>query len=133
MKDWFVKYLALIRYLVAGIYNTVFGFGVFALLYSLAGGHFSYLIIAIISQIIAITNAFIVYKYWVFKSKGKLLSEYFKTYVVYSASFVLSIAGLGLLVELAHMHPIAGQAIVVVLTVLASYFGHSRYAFAKRS
>jgi putative flippase GtrA len=133
MKEWLLKHMKLIRYLLAGGYNTLFGFAVFAGLYLLLLDRLNYLLIACISQVIAITNAFVIYKFWVFKSQGNILTEYYKTYLVYGVSFVLGLVGLGLLVEVLHIHPILAQAIITILTVCISYLGHSHYAFAQKN
>ncbi|MBT4161168.1 MAG: GtrA family protein [Gammaproteobacteria bacterium] len=122
-----------IRYLIAGGYNTVFGFLAFAGLYLLLEPQLHYLVIAAIAQILAITNAFLVYRYFVFKSEGNLIHEYLKIYVVYGVTFVLSIVMLALLVELLGMHPIVAQFFIIVVTVIVSYFGNSRFTFNSKS
>ena len=118
-----------VRYLVAGGYNTAFGFLAFAGLYLLLEDVLHYLGVAVISHVIAITNSFFVYRYFVFKSTGNILHEYLKIYVVYGVSFLLSIAMLALLVEFLDMHPIAAQFFVILVTVAVSYLGHSRFTF----
>ena len=123
------KHWVVIRYVIAGGYNTIFGFAVFSGLFLLFEHQLHYIFIAILTQVIAITNAFLVYRYLIFKSSGNIIHEYLKTYLVYAVSGVLSILLLALLVELAGLHPILGQFLVIVATVIVSYFGHSRFTF----
>jgi putative flippase GtrA len=119
----------IIIYLIAGGYNTVFGFLFFAGLYFLLQDKLHYLPIAVISTFVSITNSFLVYRYLVFKSTSSIVREYVRIYAVYGASFILSLMLLALLVELLHMHPIAGQLIVTIASAVFSYFGNSRFTF----
>ena len=122
----------MIKYLLAGGYNTIFGFAVFSGLYLLLENQVHYLIIAIISQIIAITNSFLIYRYFVFKSTGNIIYEYLRIYVVYGISFVLGLLMLALLVELAGLHPILANLLIIVTTVVISYLGNSRFTFNQK-
>ena len=80
-----------IRYIITGIWNTVFGILVYALLIKLLGEN-HYILLAVVSNIISITNAYICYKLFVFKTKGNILKEYLKCYVVYGLSMLLEAA-----------------------------------------
>ncbi|MDA0978232.1 MAG: GtrA family protein [Proteobacteria bacterium] len=130
-REYLQKYGTVIRYLVAGGYNTLFAFLVFAGLYLLLEHQLHYLLIALVSQVIAITNAFLVYRYLVFKSDGNFLAEYFRTYLVYGVSFLVNLGMLAALVEVAGLHPILAQGLTVFVTVIISYFGHSRFTFRR--
>ncbi len=123
------RHQVVLRYLLAGGYNTVFGFAVFTGLYYLLIEHLHYLIIATLAQVIGITNSWLVYRVFVFRSKGNMVREYLKIYIVYGTSFFLGIALLALLVELAGMHPVAAQFLVILVTVVVSYLGNSRFTF----
>ena len=119
-RNWTV-----IKYLLAGGYNTIFGLAVFSGLYLLLENQVHYLIIATVSQIIAITNSFLIYRYLVFKSTGNIVNEYLRIYVVYGISFALGLVLLALLVELAGLHPIlanltVGAAGIIILVRFAS-------------
>lgn len=127
------RHWVVIRYLIAGGYNTVFGFAVFSGLYLLLEHQVHYLFIAVVAQVIGITNSFLVYRYLVFKSRGNIIYEYLRIYVVYGVSFVLGILLLALLVEIAGLHPILAQFFIIIVTVIVSYFGHSRFTFNQKS
>ena len=126
------KHWVVIRYLLAGGYNTVFGFAVFAGLFLVFENQVHYIFIAIVSQIIGITNSFLTYRYFVFKSTGNIIHEYLRIYVVYGVSFVLGILLLALLVEIAGLHPILANLFVIIITVIVSYFGNSRFTFKQK-
>ena len=77
------------RYLLAGVWNTIFGYmlGVFAYLW--LGDHMHIIFISIIVNIIAITMSFLSYKLFVFKTSGEWLIEYLKIYLVYGGTALI--------------------------------------------
>jgi putative flippase GtrA len=121
----------LIRYLIAGAGNTAFGYGVFAGLYHSLHTRIHYMILAIISNIISITVAYVNYKFFVFKTKGNYLREYLRFYVVYGASIVMSLTLLPFFIEIVHVNPYAAQAMVTFITVSISFFAHRNYSFKR--
>ena len=132
ISDLFSRHSTVIKYLLAGGYNTLFGFVLFSGLYLLLESQVHYILIAIASQVIAITNSFLVYRFFVFKSTGNIIHEYFRIYVVYGISFVLGLLLLALLVELAGLHPILANLVVITTTVIVSYIGNSRFTFKQK-
>ena len=132
LRELLSQHWVLIRYLIAGGYNTLFGFGFFSGLYLLLVDQVHYLFLAIISQVVAITNSFLVYRYFVFKSTGNIFHEYLRIYVVYGVSFVLGLLSLAVLVEALGLHPILANLFVIVITVIISYFGNSRFTFSQK-
>jgi len=122
-----------IRYLLVGGWNTMFGYGVFALLYFLLSVRIHYVIIAIISNIIAITMAYAGYKLFVFKTKGNYLSEYLKFHVVYGFSMILGLALLPLFVEFLKLNVYLAQAIATLACISVSFIGHRNFSFKKRA
>ncbi|MBF0193592.1 MAG: GtrA family protein [Magnetococcales bacterium] len=120
-----------IRYLIGGAYNTLFGFLFFATIYYYFSEQVHYIILAIISNIAAITNSFIVYRLFVFKSKGNILKEYLRVYVVYGLSAIISLIIMALMVELLQIHPVVTQGVILFVTVIISYFGHKNFSFKK--
>jgi putative flippase GtrA len=121
----------LARYLLAGCANTVFGYGIYvALNYALAGRwQYAYLAASVLSNLIAITVAYINYKFFVFKTKKNYLQEYVRFYVVYGFSFVLGLAVLPIFVEMFGFDAYTAGALLLPITVLVSFIGHKRYAF----
>ena len=120
---------AVLRYLMAGAWNTLFGIGIYALLYGLLGDRIHYLILGIPANIIAISNAFICYKFFVFKTKGNIIREYLKCYAVYGCSSLTGMLLLALLVQKLSMHPVAANILATVIIIVFSYFGHKYFSF----
>jgi putative flippase GtrA len=129
MKQFITKHEQKIRYLMIGGWNTVFGYGVFAGLYFWLSNSVHYLFILSLSYIISITNAYIGYKLFVFKTRGNILREYFRFYLVYGVSFIFNLAMLPLFVETLRINMYVAQAIVTLITILASYVLHKNFSF----
>ena len=128
------------RYLLVGAFNTVFGYSLFAVLnFCLQGlGSYSYMLASLLSNLIAISAAFLGYKWFVFKTKGNYLKEWLRCIAVYSSAMLLTLAGLPILVPLLRHFmvqrpqaaPYLAAAIMAVITVIASFFGHKHISFA---
>ena len=127
------EFFRVIRYLLAGGWNTVFGVGLYTAVYELWGTPGNYLFWAVLVNILAITNAFLCYKFFVFRTKGNFLREYLKCYLVYGAGALLGLAGLFLLVSIAGMNPVLANILITGITVILSYFGHKYFSFRRSS
>ena len=117
------------RYLTVGGINTLFGYCFSLVFYHIFHTHLHIIIIGIICNIVNITIAFILYKLFVFRTKGPWLQEYARCYVVYSISAVLAILATWLMVDYGDVAFWLAQAIIIAVTVCFSYVGHSRFSF----
>jgi len=120
-----------LRYLVAGGWNTLFGYSSFALLYYLFAGRVHYAVIMVASTIINVTMAYVSYKVFVFRTPGNYLREYLRFYAVYAVPIGLGFVLLPLLVETTHLNMYLAQAIVTLITVVISYLGHKHVSFRR--
>ncbi|MGA3105331.1 MAG: GtrA family protein [Terriglobales bacterium] len=130
------------RYLAVGACNTIFGYGCFALFTLLLTPIFSYGYVAasLLANLFGITFSFLGYKWFVFKTKGNYLKEWIRCVGVYSASMVLSAAALPFVVAILRRRtsydrgaPYIAGALVLVISVVFSFFGHRHISFADRS
>ncbi|MGC2211307.1 MAG: GtrA family protein [Candidatus Korobacteraceae bacterium] len=128
----------LFRYVLTGAWNTLFGYGTFALFTALLAplGRQSYMLALIPSAAINITVAFLGYKWFVFKTKGNYLREWIRCVGVYSSSMALSMVLLPVFVfvirhrfGLETQAPYIAGALLGVLTVIFSFFGHKHISF----
>jgi putative flippase GtrA len=128
------------RYLLVGGFNTVFGYGSFALLnWSLRDlGSFSYMYAAVLANLIAITVAFLGYKWFVFKTRGNYLIEWIRCLGVYGTSMLIGLAGLPILVTILRPHlrnrelaSYLAAAIMTAVTVIFSFLGHKNVSFRR--
>jgi putative flippase GtrA len=117
-----------IRFLFTGGWNTIFSYIVFSALYYFFGDQWHYMVILTISTVAGVTNAYICHKFFVFKTKGNYLREYFRFYVVYSVQIAVNYVSLPLLLK-AGMSPYLAMAVILGLTTLGTYFGHKHISF----
>ena len=121
-----------IRYLLAGGFNTLVGYAIGVGLYKALESNFSIIWIGVISNILSITVSFLSYKTLVFKTKGMWLTEYIKSYIVYGGIALIGIFFLWFFVDEMKMSIWLAQALVMGLTVVFSYLGHSRFTFRRQ-
>lgn len=133
-----VRYAQVLRYLVVGAVNTLFGYGCFAVLNFVLTDNvpYAYMVANAGANVISITFSFLGYKWFVFRTKGNYLREYLRTYVVYGTSALIGFALLPVLVALVGMFlkdeklvPYVAQAFVIPLVVLTSFIGHKKFSF----
>jgi putative flippase GtrA len=148
------------RYLLVGLWNTAFGYFTYAALTWVISRHlaYGYLYAAVLSNFIAISVAFLGYKWFVFKTHGNYLREWMRCFVVYGAAalpgLLLLPAVVSALINFCHISPGArvglaahfqftaqylygtfltapyiGGAILTTGTVILSFFGHKRITF----
>lgn len=129
MRSALARHKGKILYLVVGGWNTVFGYGAFVLLYHYFSDRIHESIILTISYILGITNAFIGYKVFVFKTKGNVWREYFRFYVVYGGAFMVNLILLPFFMSVLMMNAYAAQAVITFVTIVGSYVLHKRYTF----
>jgi putative flippase GtrA len=120
-----------IRYLVVGVWNTVFSYLSFAVLYFLFSPRLHYLVLLAISNLMSITNAYAGYKIFVFRTRGNYIREYFRFYVVYGAAIAINFVLLPVCVELLKIPPLVAAALLTAFTVASSYLGHKHFSFRR--
>jgi len=123
------KHRSKIIYLTVGVWNTLFGYASFSILYLLLSHSLNSTVILTISYVLSITNAYVGYKTFVFKTRGKVLQEYFRFYIVYGGAFIANLILLPVLMGVLMLNAYVAQALIVVMTVISSYIFHKRFTF----
>ena len=131
-----------VRYVLVGGFNTVFGYGVFALLnWSFSGwGSYSYMYAAVLANILAISAAFLGYKWFVFRTRGNYLREWLRCFVVYGGSSLIGLAGLPIVVTILRLvlhrpeyASYLGAAIMMCIVPVFSFLGHKKFSFRQKA
>ena len=126
------------RYLLVGAWNTLFGYGSFALFTAVLSPMIphSYIPASIISSLLNISVSFFGYKWFVFKTKGNYLREWLRCVAVYSGGIIFTVLTLPILVVLIRHHtrffaqaPYIAGAILTAFMVVYSFVGHKRFSF----
>lgn len=118
-----------VLYLVVGGWNTVFGYGVWALLQYLLGDYVHYLVVVALSWPVAVLNAYLGYRFVVFHSKGPLLTELPRFSLVYLATLVANLALLPFALNVLPFNIYFIQALFTAAVVVVSYLGHKYFSF----
>jgi len=128
-----------LRYLLVGIWNTVVGYSVYALItYFLTKTHLpvAYMFSVAPACFINITTAFFLYKWIVFRTRGNYWREYRRTMAVYWSLFIPAMLILPVLVNLLHwlFHmgaaaPYVANAILTAFGVIYTFLGYKKYSF----
>ena len=118
-------------YLVVGAWNTFFGYAVWATMQYLLGDTLNYLVIVAIAWAIAVLNAYIGYRFVVFRSHGPVLSELPRFSLVYFFTLVANLALLPLALRVLPFSIYVDQALVLGVVIVGSYLGHKYYSFGR--
>jgi putative flippase GtrA len=132
------------RYLVVGAWNTLLGYVVFliALKYlgpplqamsgpGIAGwiGRYYYLVVQWAVWVLMVVNSTATMKYFAFRSKGHLLHQIGRAYLVYLPAQGISSVILWFTVKLLGLSPAIGQLVTIVFATVFSYIGHKYFTF----
>ncbi len=122
-----------VRFLLVGGFNTVLGYLTFSALtlWAFHDIRFGYLLSLVCSYAIGISVAFVLYRRLVFVVHGHVVRDLVRFVSVYAVSIGVNALVLPLLVEVAHVPPLAAQAVVVLITTLLSFVGHRSFSFRR--
>ena len=129
------------RFLLVGIWNTAFGYTVFAALTALltGSGKYAFIVAYVLSSLISITVSFLGYKWFVFRTHGNYFREWLRTLGVYSVTVLINLAILPLLVALietfgySSIAPYAAGAVLAIFTAVLTFCGHFNFSFRANS
>jgi putative flippase GtrA len=126
-----------VRFVLVGLWNTIFGYLVFVALDYLFNFFFSpryvaYMSAAVLSNILAIINAYIFHKHITFQSpvRGRgIFIEFARFFSTYLFSAIMGLILLPVFVEALGIEPKISAALLIPITTIISYIGHSRFSF----
>ena len=126
------------RYLLVGAWNTLFGYGSYALFTAILSPLIphSYIAACVISSVLNISVAYFGYKVFVFKTKGNYLREWIRCVGVYSGGILFGVIALPVLVTIIRRNtrfiaaaPYIAGALLTGVTVIYSFLGHKKFSF----
>jgi putative flippase GtrA len=118
------------RYVVVGLVNTAFGYGVFASLELTAGKALPYLVILLIAHVVGVLEAFVLQRRFVFPNADRWVPQLLRFWSVYLGSLAINIVLLPLCVEVFGLPVLIAQALVLGALALGTFFVHSVFTFA---
>ena len=114
---------------MVGGWNTVFGYGAWALLQFVLGDHLHYLVVVLLAWPIAVLNAYLGYRFIVFRSRGPVLRELPRFSLVYVATLVVNLALLPVALHVLPFNIYVVQALFAAVVIVCSYLAHKYYSF----
>ncbi len=125
----FLSGIRVVRFFIAGGWNVIFSYGVFAGLYYVLGDQVHYMLILTGTTILGVTNSYLTQKFFVFRTKGNYLREYLRFYAVYGIQITINYVMLPFLVEWG-VSPYIAQALIVGSTTIGTYWAHKHISFS---
>ncbi len=83
----------------------------------------------VLAPFLSVVNAFVGHRWLVFRSRGPLIAEFLRFNLIYLGLLAFGALALPFLVEIVHLHVLAAQALLTVLTVGTSYFLPRHFSF----
>jgi putative flippase GtrA len=141
LANLLAKHHVKVKFLLVGAWNTVFGYLVFLALDTLFARAFSrryvaYMTAMVLSNLLAIANAYVFHKYVTFKSdvRGRaIIAELLRFFTTYIFTFCMSLGLLPIFVEILNFGPKIAAALVILACTVISWVGHSRFSFGRSS
>lgn len=118
-----------VRFLSAGVINTLFGYFLGLLIYLMLQDYCVVVVIALLANVIAIFFSFLTYKLFVFRTKGNWLKECCKCYISYSVGAVIGSFLISYQVEQILLPFWVAQAISILFTTVLSFIFHNYFTF----
>ena len=132
------------RYLAVGVWNTALNYVLFLLalkylgprLQTLSGpglagwiGSYYYLVLQWALWVLMVVNSTATMKYFAFRSKGHLLHQIGRAYLVYLPAQGISTVILWMTVTVLGLSPAIGQLVAIAIATVFSYIGHKYFTF----
>lgn len=118
------------RFVVLGVVNTAFGFAVFAAIQLAFGGFLHYLLVLALAHVVAVLEAFVVQRRFVFRSTEPWLPELARFWSVYLGLFAVNIPVLLVFVEVARLPVLVAQFVTLLILAVGSYLAHRSFTFS---
>lgn len=118
-----------LRFLIAGVFNTLSGICVFAVLNYSLGEYFHYIAILVFSNFLSVILAYLNLKFFVFKTTGNYTIEFIRCYLSYLKLLLLNMFLLWGLVDLLRLNVLLSQCLILGFLSVISFFMHKLFTF----
>lgn len=110
-----------VRYVLAGGSGSVLYYGLFAAGWLTLSRWVPYLLVSVLASTVTAVVTYPVYRCVVFRTGGPIIAGFLRFYLLSLWALLFAVGGLWFLVEVAGLHPLLGQAIVIVAGPLINY------------
>lgn len=120
------------KFLLVGFLNTIIGFSIFFFMYHLLIEKLPYLVVLLISQIIAVMFSYSTQRSLVWKSVGPYLPEFFRFSGSYVAIGITNLVLLRIAVENMNFSILKSQFLIGILLTITNYVIQKNFVFRSR-
>ena len=120
------------RFVVVGVWNTVFSYLVFSGLYCSFGGGIGDVAVQALAGVVGITQAYAMHRLLTYRSNGIWWREYLRFYVVYGGQVLLQAALFFVFSTWLGGNGYLVQFVSTVLLTIVSYWAHKNYSFSQK-
>lgn len=117
------------RFGMVGIFNTGFGYGLFALLHVTIGTHVHYMVVLVIAQVVGVLEAYVTQRWLVFKARGRWWRDLVRFSSVYAVGLAVNMVALPLLVEVVRVPVMLAQLFVIGAVAVGTFTVHRLFTF----
>ena len=121
----------LLRYILVGSWNMIFGITVFAVTYLVIGSDKSYILVAAIAHPIGVAQSHFTQRKIVWKSESKYLPELLKFGIVQTQGFVSTLLLMMFFIEILELSVIISQIIGTIIITIVTFILMKYWTFAK--
>jgi len=125
----FINHSEKVRYIIIGIFNTMFGYSVGIVLFTILSEKLHTILIVSMANMLSIIVSFFMHKLFVFRRKGKWINEFFRACIVYMNMALVSVFIMWVFIDILNISIWISQAIAICTTFSLTYFGHKKFTF----
>lgn len=135
LKDWLLRKFdsERVRYLFVGGINTAFGFVLFTGMYLVFQSRLNYILIFLISQLLAVLFSHFMQRKYVWHSVNSYRNELTKFATSYVVVSLANLALLAVAVDLMSLPVLISQYVIGLALVLGNYFSQKHWVFRKQN
>lgn len=122
----------LLRYLIIGAYNTVFGYLSFVIIFLFSGDFLHYSIITVLNHFIALSNSFVTQRHFVFRSRNCWKNDFLRFQLAYVGLLPVGLALLWFFHDLIGLEIFLAQAVALIFMVVVSFLANRLFTFRQR-
>lgn len=122
---------ARLRFLIVGGLNAIAGYLITVVAYKYLYDSVDLIVIGLLVNFVTITISFLVYKLFVFKTTGRWISEWLKSFLVYGFSALFSTFAMWLLLDYFKINLYAAPMIIMLIMYAFSVFAHVNFTFKR--
>ena len=118
-----------LKYISIGFINTIIGYWVSIIIFYIFYEKLGIIGVGLMANILNISITYINYKFFLFKTKGNFLREYFKSFINYGLAGLLSTFLLWFFFDVINLNIYLSNILIIPITFMFSYMGNKFFVF----